>query len=150
MAPSHRWTWLQQGSRLLGVFKNDNTNCSCSSTGLLFELGPCSIVNEGRNTMLNARSWNPNANIIFLDRPVDVGYSCAENGNTVSASPVAGEHVYAFLELILNRFAKYAHAPFHIAAESYGGIYCPASSSEKTRHTRSHRSRASRRSTWRA
>ena len=33
--------------------------------------------------------------------------------------------VYAFLELFVTRFPKYARLPFHIAAESYGGILAP-------------------------
>jgi cathepsin A (carboxypeptidase C) len=43
----------------------------------------------------------------------------------VSTSPVAGEDVHAFLQLFLARYPKYAKAPFHIAAESYGGTYAP-------------------------
>ncbi|KAF9046676.1 serine carboxypeptidase-domain-containing protein [Panaeolus papilionaceus] len=37
----------------------------CSSTfGLLFELGPCGISNEGKSTSLNPYSWNEHADII--------------------------------------------------------------------------------------
>ena len=54
-----------------------------------------------------------------------MGYSYADNGTKVSTSHVAGKDVYAFLELFLNRFPKYADAPFHLAAESYGGTYAP-------------------------
>ncbi|KAF9067341.1 carboxypeptidase C [Rhodocollybia butyracea] len=86
------------------------TRCS-SSTGLLFELGPCRL--------------NTHANIIFLDQPVDVGYSYSENGNSVNTSPVAGKDVYAFLELFFKRFPEYSTLPFHLAAESYGGTYAP-------------------------
>ncbi|KAF9557182.1 hypothetical protein CPC08DRAFT_57845 [Agrocybe pediades] len=106
------------------LWLNGGPGCS-SSTGLLFELGPCSIANEGHNTTHNPYSWNKNANIIFLDQPVNVGYSYADDGTTVSTSPVAGKDVYAFLELFLNRFPKYSKAPFHLAAESYGGHYAP-------------------------
>jgi len=98
--------------------------CS-SSTGLLFELGPCSISDEGTNTMHNSHSWNAHANMIFLDQPINVGYSYSDNGNTVNTSPVAAKDVYAFLELFLSRFPEYSTQPFHIAAESYGGIYVP-------------------------
>jgi cathepsin A (carboxypeptidase C) len=96
-----------------------------SVTGLLFELGPCSIVDGGENTTYNPHSWIADANIIFLDQPVNVGYSYSDRGTTVSTSPVAGKDVYAFLELFLNRFPKYSNAPFHLAAESYGGIFAP-------------------------
>ncbi|KAG6909590.1 hypothetical protein DXG01_016629 [Tephrocybe rancida] len=108
----------------LVLWLNGGPGCS-SSTGLLFELGPCSIANQGHNTTFNPHSWNSNANIIFLDQPVNVGYSYADDGTTVSTSPVAGKDVYAFLELFLNRFPEYSKQPFHIAAESYGGTYAP-------------------------
>ncbi|KAG6879893.1 hypothetical protein C0992_009884 [Termitomyces sp. T32_za158] len=108
----------------LVLWLNGGPGCS-SSTGLLFELGPCSVSNEGKNTTFNPHSWNNNANIIFLDQPVNVGYSYAEEGTTVNTSPVAGKDVYAFLQLFLNRFPEYSTQPFHIAAESYGGTYAP-------------------------
>ncbi|KAL0567380.1 hypothetical protein V5O48_014608, partial [Marasmius crinis-equi] len=102
------------------LWLNGGPGCS-SSTGLLFELGPCSIANEGQNTSYNPYSWNKHANIIFLDQPVQVGYSYDEDGNTVNTSPVAGQDVHAFLEIFLNRFPKYSKQPFHLAVESYGG-----------------------------
>lgn len=43
----------------------------------------------------------------------------------MSNTPAAGKDVYAFLELFLNRYPEYSTQPFHIAAESYGGIYAP-------------------------
>jgi cathepsin A (carboxypeptidase C) len=63
--------------------------------------------------------------IIFLDQPVNVGYSYSDDGSTVNTSPVAGIDVHAFLQLFLQRFPEYAHLPFHLAAESYGGTYAP-------------------------
>ena len=113
------------GSRSVSCLPTYLTSLTFSSTGLLFELGPCSIINEGMNTTTNPYSWTNMANMIFLDQPVNVGYSYADNGTTVSSSPVAGKDVYAFLELFLNRFPKYADLPFHLAAESYGGTYAP-------------------------
>jgi len=108
----------------LVLWLNGGPGCS-SSTGLLFELGPCSISNEGKNTTHNPYSWTSHANVIFLDQPVNVGFSYADDGTTVSTSPVAGKDVYAFLQLFLNRFPEYSKQPFHIAAESYGGTYAP-------------------------
>ncbi|KAG2356240.1 Alpha/Beta hydrolase protein [Suillus spraguei] len=96
--------------------------CS-SSVGLLFEVGPCSIADEGAGTTLNPHNWNAYANIIFLDQPVNVEYSCFDDGSAVDSSPVAGKDVYAFMQLFLNRFPKYATQPFHIAAQGSGGIF---------------------------
>lgn len=108
----------------LVMWLNGGPGCS-SSTGLLFELGPCNIANEGANTTFNPHGWNAHANMIFLDQPINVGYSYSEDGSTADSSPVAGKDVYAFMELFLNRFPEYSTQPFHVAAESYGGTYVP-------------------------
>ncbi|KAF7976195.1 hypothetical protein HWV62_7370 [Athelia sp. TMB] len=106
----------------LTMWLNGGPGCS-SSTGLLFELGPCSISDNGKNTTSNPYSWNTHSNIIFLDQPVNVGYSYGDS--SVDTSPVAGQDVYAFIELFINRFKEYSEKPFHLAAESYGGTYAP-------------------------
>ncbi|KIM82260.1 hypothetical protein PILCRDRAFT_820643 [Piloderma croceum F 1598] len=106
----------------LTMWLNGGPGCS-SSTGLLFELGPCSIRNEGKNTSRNQYSWNTHSNMIFLDQPVNVGYSYGDA--SVDTSPVAGQDVYAFLELFVNRFPEYADKQLHVSAESYGGTYAP-------------------------
>ncbi|KAF7373349.1 Carboxypeptidase [Mycena sanguinolenta] len=110
----------------LVLWLNGGPGCS-SSTGLLFELGPCSIANEGKNTTFNKHSWTSSANMIFLDQPVNVGFSYADGSTTVDNSPVAGKDVYAFLELFLLRFPEYSKQPVHISGESYAGTYVRAS-----------------------
>jgi cathepsin A (carboxypeptidase C) len=97
--------------------------------GLLFELGPCRIANDGMNVTYNEYSWNEHANILFLDQPVNVGYSYADDGSTVDRSSAAGEDVYIFFQLFFARFPEYASAKFHMAAESYGGTYAPHAAS---------------------
>ncbi|KAI0718401.1 carboxypeptidase C [Cerioporus squamosus] len=109
----------------LVLWLNGGPGCS-STTGLLFELGPCMIAAEGKNVTHNPHSWTESANVIFLDQPVNVGYSYADGSTSVNTSPVAAEDVWAFLELFLARFPKYSKLPFHIAAESYGGMYAPS------------------------
>lgn len=73
----------------------------------------------------NPHGWNSATNIIFLDQPINVGFSYSDDGSSVNTSPVAGIDVYAFLQLFLTRYPKYSKAPFHLAAESYGGTYAP-------------------------
>ncbi|KZV76370.1 hypothetical protein PENSPDRAFT_646398 [Peniophora sp. CONT] len=107
-----------------------------SSIGLLMELGPCRVSDEGKNTTVNPHAWNNNANIIFLDQPVNVGYSYSSNGSKVKTTPVAGEDVYAFLELFLARYPEYSELPFHLAAESYGGRYAPVIASTVFKHNK--------------
>ncbi|OAX40539.1 alpha/beta-hydrolase [Rhizopogon vinicolor AM-OR11-026] len=106
------------------MWLNGGPGCS-SSTGLLLELGPCSISDRGANTTHNPHSWNAHANMIFLDQPINTGYSYSDDGRTINSSPVAGKDVYVFMELFLSRFPEYSTQPFHIAAESYGGTIAP-------------------------
>ncbi|KAJ7637079.1 serine carboxypeptidase [Roridomyces roridus] len=97
-----------------------------SAVGLLFELGPCSIASEGRTTESNPYSWTNHANIIFLDQPVDVGFSyTSDPAAAVKGCAEAAQDVYSFLQLFLQQFPQYAGLPFHVAGESFGGIYVP-------------------------
>ena len=73
----------------------------------------------------NQYGWNNHSNMIFLDQPINVGYSYSDDGSRVGSSADGAVDVYAFLQLFFMRFPKYQAAPFHIAAESYGGTYGP-------------------------
>lgn len=100
-------------------------------TGLFMELGPSSI-NEKRELVFNPSSWNANASVIFLDQPVNVGYSYSSG--SVSNTVAAGKDVYALMTLFFKQFPEYATQAFHIAGESYAGHYIPAFASEILSH----------------
>jgi cathepsin A (carboxypeptidase C) len=112
------------------LWLNGGPGCS-SLTGLFFELGPSSI---DKNIKLhrNPFSWNANASVIFLDQPVNVGYSYS--GGSVSNTVAAGKDVYALLTLFFEQFPEYAKQDFHIAGESYAGHYIPVFASEIMSH----------------
>ncbi|TIB75548.1 peptidase S10, serine carboxypeptidase [Wallemia mellicola] len=105
------------------MWLNGGPGCS-SSTGLLTELGPCSVAHGGKDTEYNTHSWNNNANLLFLDQPINVGYSYSDS-DSVNTTPVAADDVYAFLQIFFKHYDDYAKLPFSIAAESYGGRYAP-------------------------
>jgi cathepsin A (carboxypeptidase C) len=93
------------------------------------ELGPCRLTEEGSNVTYNQYSWNTDSHILFLDQPVNVGFSYSDDGSKVDRSTVAGEDVYAFFQLFFASFPEYASAKFHMASESYGGTYTPHTAS---------------------
>ena len=101
------------------LWLNGGPGCS-SLTGLFMELGPSSI-NKKVELVHNPSSWNSNASVIFLDQPVNVGYSYS--GSSVSNTVAAGKDVYALLTLFFKQFPEYAKQPFHISGESYAGHY---------------------------
>jgi len=108
-----------------------------SCIGLLFEVGPCRIANEGKNVTWNPYSWNENFNILFVDQPVGVGFSYQDvDGPKVDRSWQAGEDMNAFFQLFFSRFPEYANANFHMAGESYGGTYVPNSAAVVYKHNR--------------
>jgi cathepsin A (carboxypeptidase C) len=95
------------------------------------ELGPSSITKDGK-VEYNPASWNANASVIFLDQPVNVGYSYS--GNQVSNTVAAGKDVYALLTLFFKQFPEYADLDFHISGESYAGHYIPVFANEILAH----------------
>ncbi|EIW66926.1 cathepsin A (carboxypeptidase C) [Tremella mesenterica] len=133
----HLFFWFEESrnepsSDPLVLWLNGGPGCS-STTGLLFELGGCNIANEGKNVTWNEHSWNNVANVLFLDQPVNVGYSYSDD-ETVNNSPAAAEDVYAFLMLFISKFTEYAEQDFHVAGESYAGTYIPNIGSTIFRH----------------
>ncbi|PAV19042.1 serine carboxypeptidase [Pyrrhoderma noxium] len=98
---------------------------SSSMIGLLQENGPCRINSDERTVSLNPYSWNNNANILYIDQPVGVGYS--HGTLDVSGSLEAAEAVWKMLQIFLSdpTFSHLAQNNFALWTESYGGHYGP-------------------------
>jgi len=87
---------------------------------------------QGSEDQAQRYSWNSNASVIFLDQPVNVGYSYS--GGSVSNTVAAGKDVYALLTLFFKQFPEYSEQSFHISGESYAGHYIPVFASEILSH----------------
>lgn len=86
--------------------------------GLFQELGPCRINNDSSTVSLNPFSWNNEANVLFIDQPVGVGFS---HGDTnVGTSQEAAADVWTFLQIFFkdSRFSKFLANDLAIWTES--------------------------------
>ncbi|KAG7088977.1 hypothetical protein E1B28_012923 [Marasmius oreades] len=94
--------------------------------GLFQELGPCRINNDTTTVSLNPFSWNNNANVLFIDQPVGVGFSHGDM--KVGTSQEAAADVWTFLQIFFKdkRFSNLVGRELAIWTESYGGHYGPA------------------------
>jgi carboxypeptidase C (cathepsin A) len=86
--------------------------------GLFQELGPCRITNDSSTVTLNPTAWNNNANILFIDQPVGVGFS--HGTMSVGTSQAAASDVWKFLQIFFAdaRFSKYALRKLALWTES--------------------------------
>jgi len=91
---------------------------------LFAENGPCSVNEDGTDTVPNPYSWNSNASIIYLDQPAGTGFSYGThdtNEDTVS------DDMYDFLTEFFAKYPEYNKQEFYIYGESFAGKYIPAS-----------------------
>ncbi|PNY27663.1 Carboxypeptidase Y-like protein A [Tolypocladium capitatum] len=100
--------------------------------GLLDELGPAKIPNMDLKPVRHPYSWNNNASVLFLDQPVNAGFSYSSQN--VSTTAAASKDIYALLTLFFAQFPQYAKQDFHISGESYAGHYIPIFSREILSH----------------
>lgn len=112
------------------LWLNGGPGCS-SMVGLLMELGP-SVINKSGELVYNSNAWNQNASVLFIDQPVNSGFSYSSG--TVNTTAAAGKDVYAMLSLFFHQFPEYGTQDFHISAESYGGHYAPVFAAEILSH----------------
>ncbi|EEF40892.1 serine carboxypeptidase-like 31 isoform X2 [Ricinus communis] len=111
----------------LVLWLNGGPGCSSVGYGATQEIGPFLVDNDGHGLKYNPYSWNKEANMLFLESPVGVGFSYS---NTTSDYSVLGDDftandAYAFLHKWFLKFPSYRMRAFYIAGESYAGKYVP-------------------------
>ncbi|OXV06609.1 hypothetical protein Egran_05622 [Elaphomyces granulatus] len=71
------WYFESQNEPLenpLSIWFNGGPGAS-SIFGLFVENGPCHILNDSKTSVPNSNSWNKYANMLYLDQPVQTGFS---------------------------------------------------------------------------
>ncbi|XP_038971039.1 serine carboxypeptidase-like 34 [Phoenix dactylifera] len=109
------------------LWLNGGPGCSSIGYGEAEELGPFLMQKGVPELRFNGESWNKEANLLFLESPVGVGYSYT---NTSSDLNMLGDEItandsYTFLVNWFKRFPQFKTHDFYIAGESYAGHYVP-------------------------
>ncbi|KAL1192510.1 Serine carboxypeptidase-like 22 [Cardamine amara subsp. amara] len=101
--------------------------CSAIAYGASEEIGPFKINKAGSNLFLNCFSWNTEANLLFLESPVGVGFSYTNTSSDLmeSGDERTAQENLIFLINWMSRFPQYQYRDFYIAGESYAGHYVP-------------------------
>ncbi|XP_042404202.1 serine carboxypeptidase-like 34 [Zingiber officinale] len=101
--------------------------CSSIGYGEAEELGPFLTQKHVPELMLNQQSWNKEANLLFIEAPVGVGFSYTNTSSDLNniGDKFTAEDSYIFLLNWFKRFPQFKSHDFFIAGESYAGHYVP-------------------------
>lgn len=106
-----------------------NGGPGCSSFLGLFEAhGPSKLPNPDLKPVRNPYSWNNNASVIYIDQPVNTGFSYSKSN--VDTSLAAAKDLASLLTLFFTKFPEYSTQDFHISGQSYAGHWIPSTGSE--------------------
>jgi len=94
------------------------------------EHGPYRVSNSHGGIELNPYSWNRLGNVLYLEHPVGVGFSYAENTEDYNklGDDLEAEELYAGLIAFAKRYPQFAPSPstgLFLTGESYAGEYIP-------------------------
>ncbi|PNY17809.1 serine carboxypeptidase 45-like protein [Trifolium pratense] len=113
-------------SKPVVLWLNGGPGCSSVGVGAFQEHGPFKPTKEG-HLVRNPFSWNREANMIYLDSPVGVGFSFSANTTYyfLLNDRMAARDNLLFLEGWFNKFPSYRNNEFFITGESYAGHFAP-------------------------
>ncbi|XP_065877129.1 serine carboxypeptidase-like 31 [Euphorbia lathyris] len=111
----------------LVLWLNGGPGCSSVGYGATQEIGPFLVDNDAHGLKFNPYSWNIEANMLFLESPIGVGFSYSNTTTDYNAlgDDFTANDAYAFLHKWFLEFPSYKMRPFYIAGESYAGKYVP-------------------------
>jgi len=123
----HYWFVESQNSPSedpLLLWLNGGPGCS-SMDGLLNELGPFKLNDDGTQLLPNPYAWNTFANVLFIESPACVGYSYNINNDCRASDDSTSLKNYHALRYFFEKFPQFKKNKFFVTGESYGGIYVP-------------------------
>ncbi|GAA0170761.1 serine protease [Lithospermum erythrorhizon] len=124
--------WFYEAATLpeekpLVLWLNGGPGCSSVGYGATQEIGPFFLDTNTNGLKLNPYSWNREANLLFLESPIGVGFSYSNTSSDYDniGDAFSADDAYAFLHQWFLKFPSYRTRTFYIAGESYAGKYVP-------------------------
>lgn len=123
----HYWFVESQGNPATDpvvLWLNGGPGCS-SMEGFFAEHGPLHL-NDDETISMNPWAWNMNANMIYMEAPIGVGFSkgSADDMKHISDDTTSSDNRDA-LKDFFTKFPQYLANGLYVSGESYAGIYVP-------------------------
>ncbi|GMP82203.1 hypothetical protein CsSME_00036621 [Camellia sinensis var. sinensis] len=112
-------------SKPLVLWLNGGPGCSSLGVGAFSENGP--FRPSGKVLVRNGYSWNREANILYLETPIGVGFSYSTDSSSYVAvnDKITARDNLVFLHRWFAKFPQYRNRSLFITGESYAGHYVP-------------------------
>ncbi|GMY26626.1 serine carboxypeptidase-like 45 [Fagus crenata] len=116
---------VDPASKPLVLWLNGGPGCSSLGVGAFSENGP--FRPSGEVLVKNEYSWNREANMLYLETPIGVGFSYATNTSSYESvnDKITARDNVVFLQRWFERFPLYRNRSLFITGESYAGHYVP-------------------------
>ena len=91
----------------------------------LLENGPFNLTRDGQ-VVLNDFGWNDKAFLVYVDQPIDVGYSHGKTREMPQTLTAMAEQVLEFMRVFYSDvFPEFKTRELYLSGESYAGNYIP-------------------------
>jgi carboxypeptidase D len=93
---------------------------SSSEYSLFTQHGPCKVPEGSTEPTLREHSLNNFANVLYIDQPINSGFSYGKGG-AVNSTKACSPYVWNFLQLWFEAFPEYENRQLSVFSGSYGG-----------------------------
>ncbi|KAL3609559.1 hypothetical protein D5086_000579 [Populus alba] len=113
---------IDSASKPLVLWLNGGPGCSSLGVGAFSENGP--FRPSGKGLVKNQYSWNREANMLYLETPIGVGFSYSTNTSSYEGvdDKITARDNLVFLQRWFVKFPQYRSRSLFITGESYAGI----------------------------
>ncbi|XP_074281508.1 serine carboxypeptidase-like 33 [Silene latifolia] len=117
----------QPSTKPLLLWLNGGPGCSSIGYGAAVEIGPLKVDENGDGLIFNNFTWIQEANVLFVESPVGVGFSYTNTSTDLNSlnDDFVAEDAYNFVVNWLRRYPNYTNQDFFLVGESYAGHYIP-------------------------